>query len=224
MTRPHRRRREGARRGSSATHRAQWRATYERSRYSDLPWFAPGPSSQVREAVRTRFWPKGGAVLDVGCGAGSNVLFLARSGFEAHGIDLSPGAVRAARDRASRSRLTVDVQEGDALAMPFPTARFDGVMDNGCFHTLPLVRRRDYAAEVARVLRPGGGFLLSWVAREHTPTHGPRHRPSLEEVTDAFESRFLFSRTQFVSFSERDGPSVYVAWTIRRTAPQPPPR
>lgn len=210
--------------GSSATTRARWRATYASRPYDELPWFEKGPSPQVREAVQAGFWPSGGAVLDVGCGAGSNVLWLARSGFEAHGIDLSPGAVRAANSRARKAKLAVDVQEGDVLNLPFPSGRFDGLVDNGCFHTLPIRRRADYAAEIFRILRPGGGFLLAWIAREHTSEFGPPHRPSLREVTEALESRFLFTRTMFRPTTEETGPAAYVAWLTRRPSAQPPAR
>lgn len=213
-----------ARRGSSARVREQWRSTYEATPYHELPWFSPDPSPLVVRAVVEGFLPRPCAVLDVGCGAGSNVLYLARQGFESHGVDLSPGAVRAANDRAREANLTIDVRVGDGLDLGFPSARFGGVIDHGCFHTLPVRRRPDYAREISRVLRPGGAFVLSWVAREHTRATGPRHRPSLEEVTRTFEGRFLFARTEFHPGGEDRGPSVYDAWLVRRTAPQPPPR
>lgn len=210
--------------GSSSQERAQWRATYERSPYDQLPWFDPGPSPQVALAVETGFLAKGAEVLDVGCGAGSNVLFLARAGLRASGIDLSPGAVAAARGRAAEARLDVMVQEGDVLALPFSNGSFDALVDNGCFHTIALRRRRRYAEEVHRVLRPGGAFVLSWVAREHTAATGPSHRPSLGEVVGLLESRFLFVRTGFRPAREDEGPSAYFAFLRRRTEPYPPAR
>ena len=186
-----------------------------------MPWFSPGPSPQVREAVRRGFWPARSAILDIGCGAGSNVLYLARCGFEAHGIDLSPGAVRAARERAAKALRSVDIQEGDSLALPFPRARFAGATDNGCFHTVPIGRRADYAREVARVVHPGGGFLLSWVAREYEGNRGPRHRLSIDEVARSLEHYFQFMRTEYRPGSQASGLPAYVAWLIRRSSPQP---
>jgi len=212
------------RKGSSPTHRAQWRSTYEETAFDQLPWFEPGPSPPIRLAVREGFLPKGGDVLDVGCGAGSNVLFLAKNGFRAHGIDLSPGAVAAARERARKVGLAVDVQEGDALALRFARGRLDGMIDHGCFHTLPISRREDYACEAHRVLRPGGSFVLCWVAREASGRMGPPHRPSLEEVATVFESRFLFSRTGFLLGREEGEPASYFAFLVRRSAPRPPAR
>jgi len=212
------------RRGSSARHRSAWAATYEGTPYEQLPWFDRDPSPQVVRAVEENFLPAGAPILDVGCGAGSNVLYLRRSGFEGFGVDISPGAIRAAKARAVEEGLTADFRVGDVLKLEFPRGRFGGVLDNGCFHTLPISRRPDYAAEISRVLRPGGSFVLSWVAREHTRESGPRHRPSLEEVTRALESRFLFTHAEFHPGGPPGAPAVYDAWLVRRTAPQPPAR
>jgi SAM-dependent methyltransferase len=213
--------RPGAARGSSEEERTLWADTYESTPYEELPWFDPEASRALVDAVTQGFFPATGAVLDIGCGVGSNVLWLARRGYEAHGIDLSPGAIRAARARAADAGLTADLQVGDALALAFPAARLDAAVDHGCFHTLPIDRRGDYAREVARVLRPGGRYLLCWVAREHTDRMGPPHRPSLQEVTQIFEGAFLFARTQFQPGSEETGPASYAAWLERRSTPQP---
>ncbi len=213
-----------ARQGSSSEQRAFWASAYDGRSYRDLPWFEPTPSAHVARAVSDAFLPAGASVLDVGCGAGSNVLFLARNGFDAHGIDLSPGAISAALERAREEKLSPGLRVGDALALEFPAARFDGLIDNGCFHTLPLASRATYAREVSRVLRPGGVLLLSWVAREHTTPWGPPHRPSLAEVTKVLERDFLFVRTEFHRGADGEGPSTYDARLVRRTRPQPPPR
>lgn len=212
------------RRGTSSSMRAAWEATYSRTPYDQLPWFAPEPNDGVVRAVAEGFLTPGERVLDVGCGAGSNLVFLARRGFETYGVDISSGAVRAARDRAQAAGVAASVSVGDALALDFPPGRFDDLVDIGCFHTVAPRRRREYAREAARVLRPGGRAVLSWVAREHTAESGPRHRPSLGEVTEALEDRFLFARTEFREAARDGGPAVYYAWLVRRRGPPPPRR
>ncbi|MGI0131873.1 MAG: class I SAM-dependent methyltransferase [Thermoplasmata archaeon] len=204
--------------------RAHWKTTYDATPYEELPWFDPEPSPVVREAVRSAFFVPSGRVLDIGCGAGSNVLFLARSGFVVHGLDLSPGAVRAARRRAAEAGVVVHVHAGDVLALPFFGDSFSAALDHGCFHTLPIDRRAEYAAEVARVMVPGARFLLSWIGRESTAEMGPPHRPSLAEVVETFEPLFLVHRTECRERPEESLPTTYVAWMVRRSSPQPPPR
>jgi SAM-dependent methyltransferase len=197
---------------------------YERSAYTQLPWFSPRPSPEVVRAVADRVWPRGGALLDIGCGAGSNLRFLAQRGFEAHGIDLSPVAVAAAQERAARAGVAIDARVGDALALAFPRGRFDGAIDIGCFHTLPIPRRAQYREELYRVLRPGATLVLLWAARESRRPLGPPHRPSLEELATALEARFLFEATRFVRATRPGGLEVYVGRLRRRDRPRPPVR
>jgi SAM-dependent methyltransferase len=206
-----------------------WTKMYTARSYRDLPWFDAKPSAELVGAVEGRFFPPGASVLDIGCGAGTSLLYLARQGLEAHGVDLSPEAIAAARARAQEEGVSVDARVGDALALPYPAHSFDGANDRGCFHTLPFARRRAYAAEVARVLRPEGRMLLMWISREETGAEGPPHRPSLGEVADALEPWFIFDQVRFgTPGSGRPGGGgrwgSYVARLVRRTGPFPPRR
>jgi len=161
-------------------------------------------------------------VIDLGCGAGTNALFLARAGFRVSGVDIAPGAIDAAQRRARRAGLAVDFRVGDVLRLPYGAGTFAGATDVGCFHTVPAPLRPAYAAEVARILRPGGVFLLSWIAREHTGPHGPPHRLSVADVAEALEPRFLFRSVEFPD-PPRHELRVYRARLERRRTPQPPP-
>jgi len=210
------------RKGSSPETRSQWRVTYEETPYEELPWFDPDPAPEVVFAIKSGFFPPAGRVLDIGCGAGSNLLELARNGYDVHGVDLSPKAARVALERAQAAGLAVDAREGDALDLPFGNSTLDALVDIGCFHTIPIDRREDYGREVQRVLRPDGAYLLSWVAREHTGAQGPPHRPSLNEVTQLFERSFLFTRTDYFPGGDRTGPPHYSAYLRHRASPQPP--
>jgi SAM-dependent methyltransferase len=204
---------------------------YSRTCYRELPWFSPGPYPWIVEAVKNRWLRPPGRVLDIGCGAGSNVLWLARQGFRATGVDLAPAAIAAAEQRQKRTGVPATFRVADALRLPFRRAAFDSVTDVGCFHTLPIALRPDYAAEVARVLRREGTFLLSWVAREDARKFGPPHRPSVLEIAGTFEKEFIIGQTRFLpSRSSRswatDGGSLaqYNARLVRRASPQPPAR
>ncbi len=201
----------------------QWGKTYQLTAYRDLPWFSPRPYPWLQRGVRERWLRPPARVLDIGCGAGTNSLFLARSGFRVSGVDLAPAAIEAAQRRAARAGLSVDFRSGDALRLPFPDRSFGGAVDVGCYHTIPLRLRRAYSREIARVVRPGGRYLVSWVGREATQKQGPPHRPSLEETADAFEPEFVFLRTEF-EWSPRGPFSAYRALLQRRAAPQPPRR
>lgn len=209
--------------GLPESNQAEWRRTYASTPYRKLPWFSPVPAPSLREAVEKGWLRRGTRVLDVGCGAGTNALFLARAGFRASGVDVAPAAIAAARGRAARLGLTVDFRVGDVLRLPYRPSWFGGLFDYGCFHTIPVSLRRAYSQELARVLRPGGRYLVAWVGRESGGRFGPPHRPSLEEATAAFEEEFLFLRTEFIP-GRRGSFSNYRAWLLRRREPRPASR
>jgi SAM-dependent methyltransferase len=214
-----------------ASDRRAWESTYVETDYRELPWYSPRPSPWLVHAVEERWIAPGSNVLDVGCGAGSNVLWLGRHGFRASGVDIAPGAIAAAEARARAARVAVSFRVADVVDLPFPRAAFGAALDSGCFHSLPIRLRPAYATEISRVLRPGSPFLLTWVGREETRWQGPPHRPSLAEVASVFEPRFIFGVTQFHGPGSRHGwahpgrsLARYTAYLIRRQGRQPAPR
>ena len=196
-----------------------------------MPWYSARPSPWLVEALNAGQLPSRGAVLDVGCGTGTNAIWLARRRFRVTGVDLAPTALSIARTRARRAGVDVDLRPASAGRLPFPTASFDVALDTGCFHSLPLRLRAPYARELARVLRPGARVLLTWIPREVRDRVGPPHRPSLEEVTAVFEPRFVFAEVRWYASGSPLGWRVAggrlgraTALLVRRLGRQPPPR
>ncbi|MCI4353336.1 MAG: methyltransferase domain-containing protein [Thermoplasmata archaeon] len=194
----------------------QWfRRVYETTPYQKLHWFSPKPHPYLAKALREGVFEAKARVLDVGCGAGTTALYLARRGFRVSAVDFAEGAVRAAMERARRARVSVDFRVADATHLPYRREEFQGVVDEGCFHSIPPSLRSRYGREMARILRAGGRFLLAWAGAESTAVPNGPHLLSLCDVLTTFESRFLFRRTEF---AEREwGPlSMYHAVLERR--------
>jgi SAM-dependent methyltransferase len=109
---------------------------------------APGPGGAVKARV--------GAILDVGCGAGTNLELLAERfpGARLHGIDVERAPLRFCR--ADRG---LPVAQADALHLPFASGSFDVVAALDALEHLP----DDGAAlrEIHRVCRPGGTLVAS---------------------------------------------------------------
>lgn len=104
----------------------------------------------------------GETVLDIGCGAGTDLLIGARRvgpNGRAIGIDMTEAMRERALSCAATAGLTnVEVYRADATALPLPDATIDVVISNG---VLNLVPEKDKAfAEIWRVLRPGGRLQL----------------------------------------------------------------
>ena len=105
----------------------------------------------------------GETVVDIGCGAGMDLLLAARrvgSNGRAIGIDMTPDMRDRARSAATALALRhVEVIEGDATSLPLPDASIDVVISNG---VLNLVPEKDKAfREIVRILRPGGRLQLA---------------------------------------------------------------
>ena len=100
----------------------------------------------------------GDAVLDVGCGAGVDLLVaaqLAGPSGKVSGLDLTPEMVDRARENVSQLGVSsVDVRSGAAESMPFEDETFDVVISNGVLNLSPL--KEDGYREIYRVFWPGG--------------------------------------------------------------------
>lgn len=99
-------------------------------------------------------------LLEVGCGPGANLWYLAREGFSFVGIDGSPTAMEQAASRLDaecpgwRARGTLHV--ADIATIPYPDGAFDAVIDNEALYCNPWEVAQGIYAEMARVTRPGG--------------------------------------------------------------------
>lgn len=101
----------------------------------------------------------GERVLDVGAGSGNAAVPAARAGATVVASDLTPELLDVGR--AEHPDLEMDWQVADAEALPWPEASYDVVMSTVGVMFAP--HHRQAAAEIVRVLRPGGRLgLVSW--------------------------------------------------------------
>ena len=132
----------------------EWQDRYETS---NTPWEKGAPHPALLEFLRQH--PVRGRVFVPGCGSGHDVRALAATADEVVGLDIAPGAIRAAKAYPEIGGEHYVV--GDLFALPAGTREaFDWVVEHTCFCAIPTERRADYARAVASVL-PGGGRLLA---------------------------------------------------------------
>ncbi|GAA2927954.1 class I SAM-dependent methyltransferase [Kitasatospora cinereorecta] len=141
---------------------AWWDGFYE-DRSRPVPFFVAKPDESLASYV-DRGLVRPGRALDLGCGPGRNALYLASRGFEVDAVDLSPGAIAWAEERAREAGADIRFHCGDAFAEDAPGGPYDLVHDSGCFHHLPPHRRVSYLALMDRVLVPGGQLALTCFA------------------------------------------------------------
>jgi len=123
-------------------------------------------ASSVPFAGQWRAWQRlvlsrlhGQDVLELGCGLGDLLADMSETGFMCYAVERSPQMVKATRETLRRRKLdkTATVIQGSAQHLPFSNESFDTVVS-----TFPseYIYDPDTIAEVDRVLRPGGRFIV----------------------------------------------------------------
>jgi SAM-dependent methyltransferase len=126
-----------------------------------------------------------GHALDLGCGTGTNVVYLARHRWETVGVDFAARAIAKARRRARDAGVTCTFVVGDVTRLGV-AGPVDLAFDLGCLHAIPAAGRAGYAAGLARVVCSGGTYLLYAFAPDG-PTFGLARQDVGATFGDAFE-------------------------------------
>ncbi|MCC9078245.1 class I SAM-dependent methyltransferase [Litorilinea aerophila] len=168
--------------------RAHWE---ERYRQGPRPW-----DTGITPPEVVAFWQEhgpgnGGLALDLGCGTGTNVAFLARQGLRVLGFDYSGRALNMALQRIRRSQAALlprlQLVQADVSRLPLHAAGACYILDIGCLHGLPLDRRPAYAQGVVDNLAPGGYYhLYAFDRPAEAGTDGPVRGMAPGEVQALF--------------------------------------
>ncbi len=109
--------------------------------------------------------------LELGCGTGPNLVWLASRGFRVSGIDISPVALELAEKRLQAAGLADRIEslrEAAIGPLPYADGELDGVMEACVFQHLSRADRATAWSEVTRVLKPGGIFAGYMLNAEHS--------------------------------------------------------
>ncbi len=136
---------------------------YDRQDLARIPALAVESFAGVGNPLRIDRVPAGSTVIDIGCGAGTDLLLAAnavgRQG-RAIGVDMTDSMLRKAQAAVTEAGMSnVELRRGDALELPVESGSADVVISNGVLNLAPDKRR--VFSEVLRVLRPGGRFLYA---------------------------------------------------------------
>jgi len=198
-----------------------WDSTYRRTR---LPgWDVGRPAGELKRLVESGA-VKPGRALVLGCGTGTNAVYLASKGFKVVGVDVAPSALTFAEKQAAKAKVKVQWIVADAVAVP-DIGPFDFIFDRGCYHHVQKYNAAGFAKTVSRLTGEGSLFLLLAGNANESRHYGPPRVKQTKIVAD-FSSTFAIQAMHEMRFEGRDpkrkgGP---LAWSVllRRRADKKP--
>ena len=185
----------------------------ERYEEGRVPWDDPTPPPEI-VALAGALPP--GRALDVGCGYGRAVIYLARRGWSAVGVDFVPQAIAEARRRAVAAGVgeSAKFYTASATDLGFLASPFDLVIDVGCMHSFTPEMLLSYRDELARLLWPGGQFLLFAHLREAAEPEREEGPRGIAEATidELLRESFRLERVERGVTQVEDRPPWNSAW------------
>lgn len=141
------------------------------------PWDSGVPPPELVAVVEGPGRLAPGKALDLGCGTGTNCVYLAQHGWRATGVDFVPRAIGMARRKAEEARVSPQFVSGDVTRLG-SLGIGDGyglLFDLGCFHSIPDAQRDGYVRGATHAAAPGAMLLMfGFVRRDKGSRWGPR--------------------------------------------------
>ena len=159
--------------------------------FRNPPWDSGITPPELFEFIQSH---PAGRVIDIGCGTGTNVITLAKTGWQVTGFDFALRAIQIAKHKAKKANVQVSLFTDDATRMKNVSGQFDLALDLGCFHSLE--NKADYLTQLGRILAPNGFWLMYGFL-------APDTQPTALGIADSDLS--MISARAFTLLSRRDG-------------------
>jgi SAM-dependent methyltransferase len=177
-------------------------------------WDAGLPSGELRRVVEQGIVRPGPAV-DLGCGSGTDAIYLASKGFDVTAIDIAPTALSLGREKADRAGVKVRWLLASVLSLP-QLEPFEFIFDRGCYHEVRFENAAAYVETVRKLSQPGRTRFLLLAGNPNEPA--ARYAPpqvAEEDIRSDFSPLFDFEWLQETRF-ETSNPSARgpLAWSV----------
>ena len=181
------------------------RLFFEYSYFRQPPWDTGISPPELFEFIENH---QPGRAIDIGCGTGTNVITLARAGWQVTGVDFAPRAVRLARRKLKETSVRAEIQVNDATKLKGIHGPIDLALDLGCFHGITPEGRIRYLQQLERILAPNGFWLLyAFVKPDTDSTSSALTEVDIRQISSTLK---LLSRQE--GFDDKRGRSS--AWFL----------
>jgi SAM-dependent methyltransferase len=170
----------------------KWEARYASK---DAPWDTGRHDSNL-EAFLAQHPIAPCEALELGCGTGTNAIWLASQGFNTTAVDVSLLALIEAREKAARAEVKINFVEIDICQSLLPGGPFGFVFDRGCFHSPETDTERVAVVMKVHAVLESEGLWLSMIGSADGPPRemGPPKLSALQiagYVEPLFEIQYL---------------------------------
>jgi SAM-dependent methyltransferase len=188
----------------------RWDSSYRRD--GSPGWDTGRPSSNLQRALSQGLL-KPCRAAELGCGTGTNVIYLAQQGFDVTGIDIAPTALNLARGKAERAGVQAEWFLADVTRAP-QLKPFDLIFDRGCYHGVRRANAAGYVTTLRQLTRRGSRILILAGNANEERHYGPP-RVTEEEIRKDFADDFQIVELRETRFdTQQSGAQGAMAWFI----------
>lgn len=173
------------------------------------PWDSGITPPELFEFIQSH---PAGRAIDLGCGTGTNMITLAKTGWQVTGIDFASTAIQMAKRKLKKANVKAQLLVGEVTNFKVDS-QFDLALDIGCFHSLE--NKADYLTQLDKTLAPNGFWLMYGFFK----TASDLPAPGLVETDLKLISSQAFTLiTRRDGFDKRERSS---AWFLYQKSPNP---
>ena len=191
---------------------------YKKRNGIEKQWTAGTAGPELANLVYTQRIKPGSEILEVGCGLGTESIFMAVRGMNVTAMDLSKDAINVGKEIAKQYDVNIDWIVGDLLREDLFNQKFDVITDQGCFHHMKENEFEKYEQKISKYIKPGGLFVLRAFSDAMPEGDQPR-RVSSDDMIKTFNKDFKLEHLErILSFSSEkyDKPLSWYSLWIRR--------
>jgi len=190
-----------------------WEERYKTST-TTLPWDIGTTAPELTGTIPGLDLPSKN-VLEIGCGSGTNAIWLAQQGYDVTATEVAPTALELAGKKASEAKVRITFKLSDICEeAPIDQHSVGFVFDRGVFHVMPADKRSLFVDRVSATLMPGGYWLCMAGSSDELRPEGEQGPPQLSAavIVNQVEPAFEIHRLERTTFTIPGG-KKHLAWS-----------